>query len=134
MANQQELAQTNGDSTAADRRALQDSPAIRPPVDVFENSEGITLQADMPGVSKDRLKLNVDGNNLLLEGTIEFPMAAQMQALYADLRSTVYRCSFVLSNELETGKIQAKLKDGVLSVHIPKRAELRARRIEVQTS
>jgi HSP20 family protein len=55
-----------------------------------------------------------------------------MAAVYADVRSTVYRRSFVLSNELETGKIDANLKEGVLSVCIPKRAELRPRRIEVR--
>jgi HSP20 family molecular chaperone IbpA len=58
-------------------------------------------------------------------------MAGQMEALYADIRSTLYRCSFVLSNELDTGRIAANLKDGVLAVTIPKRAELRPRRIEV---
>lgn len=135
MANQQDLTQAKDAAAAKDeeRRTPQSSPAIRPPVDVFETAEGITLQADMPGVSRDRLELHVDGNNLLLEGNIEFPMTAQMQALHADVRSTQYRCSFVLSNELETDKIQANLKDGVLTVHIPKRAELRPRRIEVQT-
>jgi HSP20 family protein len=56
-----------------------------------------------------------------------------MTALYAEVRSTLYRRSFLLSNELETGKIEANLKDGQLTVRIPKRAELRARRIEVQS-
>jgi HSP20 family protein len=46
----------------------------------------------------------------------------------------VYRRRFALSNELETDKIDARLKDGVLTVRIPKRAELRARRIEVKSS
>jgi len=54
--------------------------------------------------------------------------------MYADVRSTVYRRSFVLSRELETSNIQATLKDGVLTVRIPKRAELRPRRIEVRTA
>jgi HSP20 family molecular chaperone IbpA len=55
-----------------------------------------------------------------------------MAALYADVRSTRYRRSFVLSDELETEKTEATLKDGVLTVRIPKRAEVRPRRIEVQ--
>jgi HSP20 family molecular chaperone IbpA len=48
------------------------------------------------------------------------------------VRSTFYRRSFVLSDELETEKTQANLKDGVLTVRIPKRAEVRPRRIEVR--
>jgi HSP20 family molecular chaperone IbpA len=102
-------------------------------VDIYETSEGITLQADMPGVSKEQLNLRVEGNNLLVEGTIGIAPQEQMTAVYAEVRSTLYRRSFLLSNELETGKIEANLKDGQLTVHIPKRAELRARRIEVQS-
>ena len=108
--------------------------ALRPPVDVFENSDGIVLWADMPGVSRERLNLRVDGTTLLLEGDIEFPIGGSMQALYADVRSNRYECSFVLSNELDTTRIEANLKDGVLTVRIPKRAELRPRRIEVRTA
>jgi HSP20 family molecular chaperone IbpA len=48
------------------------------------------------------------------------------------VRSTRYRRSFTLSGELETGQIDASLRDGVLSVRIPKRAEVRPRRIEVR--
>jgi HSP20 family protein len=105
---------------------------LRPAVDVFENSDGITLWADMPGVSRERLNLQVDGNSLLLEGNIEFPMADNLEALHAEVRSTQYRCSFALSNELDTARIDANLKDGVLTVRIPKRAELRRRRVEVR--
>jgi HSP20 family protein len=108
--------------------------ALRPPVDVFENRDGITLWADMPGVSRERLNLRVDGNTLLLEGDVEFPMKGNLEALYADVQSTRYQCSFVLSTELDTNRVDAKLKDGVLTVRIPKRAELQPRRIEVRTN
>jgi HSP20 family molecular chaperone IbpA len=57
-----------------------------------------------------------------------------MTAVYADVRSTLYRRSFVLSDELEADKTDASLKDGVLTVRIPKRAEVRPRRIEVRAA
>ncbi len=136
MSNQTEVArkESNGGMTAGkDGRAASAEPAIRPAVDIFENEEGITLQADMPGVSKDRLNLRVEGTNLLIEGRIGITAQDQMQPLYADVRSAIYRRSFLLSNELEAGKIDANLKDGVLTVFVPKRAELRPRRIEVRT-
>ncbi|MBV9697529.1 MAG: Hsp20/alpha crystallin family protein [Gammaproteobacteria bacterium] len=107
---------------------------LRPPVDIYEDADGLSLQADMPGVSHERLEVRVDGDNLLLEGRLQFELPPQAEALYADLRATVYRRSFVLSRELDTTKIRATLKDGVLSVQIPKRAELRPRRITVQAS
>ena len=106
--------------------------AIRPPVDIYEDGDGITLLADMPGVSKDRLNLRVDSNSLVIEGTVQFDLPQEAEALYADVRSNLYRRSFALSRELETQKIEANLKDGVLTVRIPKRAELRPRKIEIQ--
>ena len=108
--------------------------SIRPLVDIFETADGITLQADMPGVSRDGLNLRVEGPNLLVEGTIGIVPEQQMSALYADVRSTQYRRSFVLGNELEVENIDANLKDGVLTVRIPKRPELRPRKIEVRDS
>jgi len=123
-------------SAGEDKQSLVNAApatAIRPLVDIFETADGITLQADMPGVSKDGLNLRVDGANLLVEGTIGIVPEKQMSPLYADIRSTVYRRSFVLGNELETGNIDADLKDGILTVRIPKRPELRPRRIEVRS-
>jgi HSP20 family molecular chaperone IbpA len=137
MDNQTEVAraQSNGGvSKEQNGRAAAPEPALRPAVDIFETEDGVTLRADMPGVSKDRLNLRVDGPNLLVEGRIGITPQDQMQALYADVRSAVYRRTFALSNEFEADKIDANLKDGVLTVRIPKRAELRPRRIEVRTS
>ncbi len=116
----------------AQARGRSAEAAIRAPVDIFEDSEGITLEADMPGVSKDRLTLRIDGDTLVLEGKVQFALPEQAEALYADVRASTYRRNFALSRELDTANIQAQLKDGVLKVRIPKRAELRPRKIEVQ--
>jgi HSP20 family protein len=67
-----------------------------------------------------------------IEGDARIDMPEGMEALYADVRTPRYRRSFTLSGELETGQIDASLKDGVLTVRIPKRAEVRPRRIEVR--
>ena len=112
--------------------APRQSPLL-PPVDIFEDGDGLTLLADLPGVSKDRLNVRVDRNQLVLEGHIEIELPEVLDALYADVRSTHYERRFALSEELETDRIEATLKDGVLTVRIPKRAELRPRRIEVKT-
>ena len=71
---------------------------IRPLVDIFETADGITLRADMPGVSKDGLNLRVEGANLLVEGKIGIVPEEKMSALHADIRSTLYRRSFVLGS------------------------------------
>jgi HSP20 family molecular chaperone IbpA len=117
---------------AAPQRARANEAVLRAPVDIFETSENLVLMADMPGVSKERLEVRVDGDTLLLEGKVQFQLPEHSEAVYADVRSTAYRSSFVLSRELDTDKIQANLKDGVLTVRIPKHAALRPRKIEVR--
>ena len=130
MADKQEVAKR--DSTEVERTDRAPGSMMLPPADVFEDAEGITLQLDMPGVAKEWLNLQANKNTLVIEGNARIEMPQGMEALYADVRSTLYRRSFVLSDELETEKTEANLKDGVLTVRIPKRAELRPRRIEVR--
>jgi HSP20 family molecular chaperone IbpA len=115
----------------ADPKAREGAYTMQPPVNVFEDAEGITLEADMPGVSKERLELRVDNDALLIEGDVQVAMPKGMEALYADIRATRYSRSFALSHELDTENIEASLKDGVLRLRIPKRAEVRPRRIRV---
>ena len=132
MVSQQEMTQSaKGGGTP--QAAPRNEAAIRPPVDVFETSDGIKLVADMPGVSKEHLHLQAEGNTLTIEGQMQFDMPEKMEALHADVRSTLYRCSFVLSSELDGSHIEAILKDGVLAVRIPKRQELRPRRVQVHS-
>ncbi len=116
----------------AEVRRPERQVVLNPPVDIYEDADGITLIADMPGVSKDRLNIEVDKHTLLIEGEAHLDMPEGIQALYADIRSTRYRRSFLLSPELEPNNIDASLKDGVLTLKIPKRAELRPRKIEVR--
>jgi HSP20 family molecular chaperone IbpA len=130
MAERQDV--TTRPQAAPEGKAREDDSALQPPVDVYEDEHGITVQAEMPGVSKDRLNIQADRNGLSIEGEVSIDMPAGMEALYADLRSTRFRRSFVLSGELEPDRIEANLKDGVLTLRIPKRAEYRPRKIEVQ--
>jgi HSP20 family molecular chaperone IbpA len=105
--------------------------ALRPPVDIYEDARGIILKADLPGVSRDRLNIQVDKDTLAIEAQASIDVPENMEALYADLRATHFRRSFTLSHELEAEQISAQMKDGVLTLRIPKRAELQPRKIEV---
>ena len=124
---------TTRESTEVEKRARDEDLALVPAVDVFEDAHGITVQAELPGVSKERLTVEADRNALLIEGEAVIDMPQGMEAIYADVQVTKFRRSFVLSGELETDRIEANLKDGLLTVRIPKRAEFRPRRIEVRT-
>ena len=104
---------------------------LRPAVDIYENGHAITLNANLPGVPEEGLSLEVDGETLTIQGDILIDMPQDMESLYADIRSTRYQRAFTLSNELDTCNISAVLKDGVLTVSIPKREEIRPRKIEI---
>ena len=114
------------------QRQRNDALTIRPPVDIFEDAHGIMVVAEMPGVSRDRLNVHADRNSLTIEGDAVLDMPKGMEAIHADVQSTRYSRSFVLSGELETDAIDAKLKDGVLTIRVPKRREFRPRKIEVR--
>lgn len=119
-------------STAVDSKTRELELVLIPAVDIFEDAHQITVQAEMPGVSKEGLNVQADRNSLLIEGDVALNLPTGMSALYADLRSTKYRRTFTLSGELETAQIAASLKDGLLTVRIPKRAEFRTRKIKVE--
>ena len=105
--------------------------AVLPAVDVFEDASGITLLADMPGVPKDQLELKIEGDALLIEGGVQALTPDGLEAVYAEVRIPRYRRSFTLSRELDTARIEANLKDGVLTLRIPKQAHAQPRRIAV---
>lgn len=112
-------------------RAAEDPFALLPPVDIYEDETGITLIADLPGVSKERLGVKVNGDSLQIEGIVAVPGPQEMELVHAEITASCYRRSFTLSRELDASKIEAKLKDGVLKLRIPKAEEAKPRRIEI---
>jgi HSP20 family molecular chaperone IbpA len=120
--------------TADNRETAREQPAVVPPVDVFENESGITLLADLPGVSREGLGVHIDGDTLTIEGTAAIDQPGEMALVYGEAQFPAYRRSFTLSRELDTSRVEATLKDGVLRLSIPKLEEARPRRIEVRAS
>jgi HSP20 family protein len=118
---------TNREATAA-----AEAPVMVPAVDVLENESGITLKADLPGVSRDDLHIRVDGETLTVEGQVNLGDVKQLQAVYAEVRTAQYKRSFVLSRDLDTSKIDASMKNGVLTLTMPKLEQAKPRRIAVR--
>ncbi len=114
--------------------ARRETQAMTPRVDVLEDDSGITLVADMPGVSKESLEIKVENDALSIEGAITAATPQALEATYAEVRLPRYRRSFTLSRELDAGRIEAQLKDGVLKLRIPKHEQARPQRISVKVS
>lgn len=109
-------------------------PALLPPVDVIEDSTGITVYADLPGVPRDRLNVRVEGDTLLIDADLVLDVPQSMQASHAEVQRTHYRRAFTLSRELDPAKVAAELSQGVLRVRIPKAEHAQPRRIQVQVA
>ncbi len=114
--------------------AQSEERPVSPAVDIFEDAGGITLLADMPGVSKDRLDVRLDGDNLVIEGRVDLDTPAEMRAVWAEVNVPRFRRAFTLSRELDAARIEANLKDGVLTLRVPKQAHAQPRRIEVRAA
>ncbi|MBV2160112.1 Hsp20/alpha crystallin family protein [Achromobacter denitrificans] len=103
-----------------------------PAVDIFEDPQGISLIADLPGVSKERLRINVESDVLLIEGEAAVSAPAGLRLVHGELRAPLFRRSFRLGQEFDRGEISASLKQGVLTLRIPRVREAQPRQIPVQ--
>jgi len=104
---------------------------MTPPVDVIEDASGITLYADLPGVPKDKLNLQVEADALTIEGEVSLVAPEGIESLHAEISLPRYRRVFTLSKELDAEHVNAEFKHGVLKLHIPKAAQARPRKISV---
>ena len=101
---------------------------IAPAVDIFENDDALTLVADLPGVSKERLELGIDRQVLTIEGRLD---RAEEGKLYREFGGNGFYRRFHLPENLDLNQTSADLKDGVLTLRLPKAASAKPRRIEV---
>jgi HSP20 family molecular chaperone IbpA len=124
----------SGNDAATREAERRGDVALMPPVDVIEDSTGITLRADLPGVPKEKLSLQVEADTLTIEGDLSFAMPGTMEATYAEVGVPRFRRAFTLSKELDAAKVSAELKQGVLTLRIPKSEHAQPRRIEVKVS
>ena len=102
---------------------------IIPPVDIFETKDGLTVVADLPGVSQDALDVRVADGLLTLQGkTAHVAPGAPIVREYELLH--FYR-QFELPEEVDADKIGAELKHGVLMLQLPKKEKAKPRKIDV---
>jgi len=106
--------------------------AMLPPVDVIEDASGITLRADLPGVPRDQLSLQVEDDTLTIEAKVAIDAPAGMDATHIEVDRPHYRRAFTLSKELDPAQVTAELAHGVLTLRIPKAAHAQPRRVQVR--
>ena len=115
-----------------ENRRQSEEVLIRPAVDIFETEQGLTLVADLPGVDKEDLKIDLDQGLLTVQANGKSRMKGD-SIRREFLHGSFYR-QFRLSDEIDSENIAAEMKNGVLTLHLPKSEAARPRRIEIRTA
>ena len=121
-------------AVAKPAESSRDVAVMLPPVDVIEDANGITLYADLPGVPKEKLSLQIEADTLSIEGEVVLNMPEDMEASHAEISLPRFRRVFTLSKELDPEKVSAEFNQGVLKLRIPKAEHLQPRRVEVKVA
>uniref|UniRef100_UPI00262E984D Hsp20/alpha crystallin family protein n=1 Tax=Desulfobacula sp. TaxID=2593537 RepID=UPI00262E984D len=103
-----------------------------PAVDIYENEDEILLQADMPGVVKKDISVDIDNGTLSISGVRK--LETEGAATYEEFTNAEYVRSFSVPQTIDVEKVEAELKNGVLRLHLPKSEAAKPRQIEIKTA
>ena len=119
--------------TAATREPTRSEEAyVAPPVEIYEDEQGLVVVADVPGVDPDAIDARVERGVLTIQARATH--LATGTPIYREYELTGFFRQFRLPEEVDTGQIQAELRHGVLTLRLPRAAPAQPRRIEVRTS
>jgi HSP20 family molecular chaperone IbpA len=105
---------------------------FRPKVDILETEKNLLLVADMPGVDEQSAEISVNKNVLTLKGTVNWRPPVSHEPLHLEFEVGDFERVFTLSDEVDTGHIQARIKNGQLHLVLPKATPPEARKINVK--
>ena len=131
MAADQELQVQHKREVESKEESTMPARLFLPQTDIFETSEALTLVLEMPGVDKGSVEVKVENDVLNIEGRVDFSNYDGLQPLYTEYNVGHYARSFRLSSKIEQEGISAELKDGVMTLVLPKAEKAKARKIKV---
>jgi len=107
-----------------------------PPVDIYENAQQeIVMKAELPGLAREDIDLRVENSTLTLRGERKRDTEVKQEQFHRVERSYgAFSRSFALPTRIDTDKVRAEFRDGVLTVSLPVKAEAKPRQIEVAIS
>jgi HSP20 family protein len=132
MAGQQELQVQQKREVEKAQEPMTPMRAFLPTTDIFETEDALTVVLEMPGVDRDNIDVSVENGVLTVEGKINFAKYEGLQPLYSEYNIGPYRRSFRISSQVDQDKIRAEMRDGVITLVLPKAEEAKPRRIEVR--
>jgi HSP20 family protein len=118
-------------ASSSEAKAL---PRVSPATDILEREDGFYVYMDIPGVRREDLKIDINENELTVSGRALQGAAEKESFLEVQFGPGEYLRSVSLSDRVDRERIKASLKNGVLTVHLPRQEKLSPRRIPVQTA
>ena len=121
------------DVTQKDQASVESTGSLRqvtPLVDIYENDDEILLHAEMPGVKKDDITVNIDNGNLSLTGLRT--LTTEGAAEWEEFGNVEYQRAFSVPQTIDVNKVKAELKDGILALRLPKSEAAKPRQIEIK--
>ena len=106
-------------------------PVFSPSVDIYESVDALILVADMPGVGKDTVEIHVEDDELTIRGVV-IKEAVNERAVYTEYEVGDFIRTFSLSAVIDQSKIEASMKNGVLTLTLPKIEAAKPRQITVK--
>jgi HSP20 family molecular chaperone IbpA len=110
----------------------RESRLFVPRVDIYETNEAINIKADIPGADQDSIEITLDKNILTLDARVVQEKPVDYELTYAEYAIGDYQRRFTLTNEIDHQRIEAKVKDGVLNLTLPKIGPAQAIKITVK--
>jgi HSP20 family molecular chaperone IbpA len=132
MAGQQELQVQQKREVDKAQEPTRPMRAFLPTTDIFETEDTLTVVLEMPGVDRNNIEVSVENGILTVEGKINFDKYEGLQPVYSEYNIGPYRRSFRISSRVDPDKISAEMRDGVITLALPKPEEAKPRRIEVR--
>src|ERR1700758_2977532 len=102
-----------------------------PVTDIYETPDALTVVLEMPGVDRDSIQASVENDVVTIEGRIDFSKYEGMQPVYTEYNVGHYARGFEVSNKIDQSKISALMKDGVVTIVLPKAEQAKPRKIQV---
>ncbi len=109
------------------------APTFAPRIDICETPTEYLLFGDLPGVKPEDLEIRFENGEVTIHGKVE-PRLPSVQFLYGEYGVGDFHRTFAISEAIDADKIEAELKQGVLTLHLPKAAALQPRRIAVKSN
>jgi HSP20 family molecular chaperone IbpA len=117
---------------AAGAERTRDRPVYVPRVDIVETDDALEILADMPGVTRDGVEVTLEQRVLRLRGRAELPLPEGVAPLYLEYEPGDYERAFTLSEAVDPAGIEARVRNGVVHLRLPKAGPAKLQRIEVR--